>query len=59
MKKEIRDYMASLGSKGGKATGDAKRRDPEFYVKLAAAGVKGREAKRKAATVKPKARAKK
>jgi len=54
VKKEIREYMASLGAKGGKATGDAKRRDPEFYKRLAAQGVKGRAAKARA-----KAKAKK
>jgi general stress protein YciG len=48
VKKELREYMAKLGAKGGATTGAAKRRDPEFYVKLAAAGVKAREAKARA-----------
>lgn len=33
----IRDYMASLGRKGGKTTGERKRRgDSEYYRRIAA-----------------------
>ena len=28
-------YLASIGAKGGKASGDAKRRSPEHYKRLA------------------------
>jgi len=34
--KAARDYMAQLGSKGGKAKGARKARDPEHYERLAA-----------------------
>jgi hypothetical protein len=33
--KAVRDYMASLGSKGGGAKGKSKARDPEHYKRLA------------------------
>jgi hypothetical protein len=33
--KAVTDYMAKLGSKGGKAKGKAKARDPEHYKRLA------------------------
>jgi hypothetical protein len=33
--KALRAYMAALGSKGGKATGERKARDPAHYKKLA------------------------
>jgi hypothetical protein len=33
--KAISDYMAKLGSKGGKTKGNAKARDPEHYKRLA------------------------
>jgi general stress protein YciG len=33
--KAARDYMAAIGSKGGKAKGKAKARDPEHYKRLA------------------------
>jgi hypothetical protein len=33
--KALRAYMAVLGSKGGKATGKRKARDPAHYKKLA------------------------
>ena len=33
--KAVRDYMAALGSKGGKTRGKAKARDPEHYKRLA------------------------
>lgn len=33
--KAVTAYMAKLGSKGGKATGKAKARDPEHYKLLA------------------------
>jgi hypothetical protein len=36
LKAKMREYLASLGSKGGSAgTGKAKRRDPEHYKKIA------------------------
>lgn len=46
MNKAIRDYMASLGRKGGKAKGEKKRRSPEFYALLAQKGVEARAARR-------------
>jgi hypothetical protein len=33
--KAVTDYMATLGSKGGKAKGTRKARDPEHYKRLA------------------------
>jgi hypothetical protein len=33
--KAVSAYMAGLGSKGGKAKGPAKARDPELYKRLA------------------------
>jgi hypothetical protein len=41
-KKEVREYLASIGSKGGKAKGKQKARSPEHYAKMVAA----RKAKR-------------
>jgi hypothetical protein len=35
--KEVREYLASIGSKGGKATGKRKARSPEHYAKMVAA----------------------
>jgi hypothetical protein len=46
--KEVREYLASIGAKGGqkggKAKGKRKARSPEHYAKM----VKARKAKRKA-----------
>lgn len=47
MNKAVREYMASLGRKGGKATGERKRRSAEFYAALARKGVEARARKRK------------
>jgi hypothetical protein len=33
--KAVSDYMATLGSKGGKTKGKSKARDPEHYRRLA------------------------
>jgi hypothetical protein len=40
--KEAREYLASIGSKGGQAKGKRKARSPEHYAKM----VKARKAKR-------------
>jgi len=32
----VKDYLAKIGSKGGKAKGPSKRRSPEHYERLAA-----------------------
>lgn len=55
MNKVIREYMASLGEKGGKATGASKRRDqddPDYYKRISAKAAKARAANRKARAVK-------
>ena len=47
---EIRKYLASIGAKGGKATGAAKvRGDSDYYRAISAKATKARAAKRKAA----------
>lgn len=46
MKKELRDYFAQMGRKGGKATGPRKRRSDDFYANLARKGVEGKKRKR-------------
>lgn len=33
--KSVSDYMASIGGKGGKTTGETKVRDPAHYKRLA------------------------
>jgi hypothetical protein len=33
--KELREYLAKIGAKGGKADGERKARDPEHYARLA------------------------
>mgnify|MGYP006228550225 CR=1 FL=1 len=38
-------YMRELGRKGGKATGDKKKRSPEHYAKMAAASALARRKK--------------
>lgn len=44
---KIKDYLASIGKRGGEAgTGKAKARDPEHYRKMAAKSAKVRRAKR-------------
>ena len=41
MKKELRDYFKKIGAKGGKVTGESKRRgDSEYYRKLGKKGGK-------------------
>lgn len=35
-KSDLSKYMATIGSKGGQATGSRKARSPEHYAKLAA-----------------------
>jgi hypothetical protein len=46
MKDIIKEYMASIGRKGGKAaTGTKKRRSPEHYKKMAEARKKKRKQK--------------
>jgi hypothetical protein len=35
-KKDLRDYLASIGSKGGKTKGKSKRRPAAHYERLAA-----------------------
>ncbi len=46
----VKDYLASIGSKGGKAgTGESKRRDqgdPDYYKRISAKAAKARKAKR-------------
>ncbi len=42
----VKEYLAAIGSKGGKATGQRKARPPEHYAKMAAA----RKAKRTASS---------
>lgn len=49
MNQQIRDYMASLGRKGGRATGARKRRSDAHYIELARKGVEARQKKRKKA----------
>jgi len=44
----IRAYMSQIGKKGGKATGDRKRRTPEQYKKIALAMTEGRKRAREA-----------
>ena len=46
--KEVRDYLASIGSKGGKAGGESKiRGDADYYKRISAKAAKSRRAKRK------------
>lgn len=46
MKSAVKEYLATIGSKGGKATGQRKARSPEHYAKM----VKARKAKRAASS---------
>jgi general stress protein YciG len=41
MKKEVREFLAKIGAKGGKATGESKSRgDSEYYRRLRKKGVR-------------------
>jgi hypothetical protein len=52
MTDKVNDYLASIGSKGGKATGKAKvRGDAEYYRKISKKAAEAR--KRKAAMPAP------
>jgi general stress protein YciG len=45
--KGAREYLASIGSKGGKATGKSKvRGDTDYYKRISAKAAKARKAKR-------------
>jgi hypothetical protein len=45
----ISDYLARIGSKGGKATGKSKMRgDTDYYKRISAKAAKARKAKRAA-----------
>lgn len=41
--KSVSTYMASIGSKGGKAKGSRKARSPAHYAKMAALRKKGKK----------------
>jgi hypothetical protein len=47
---KIKDYLATIGSRGGKAgTGDSKRRDqkdPDYYKRISKKAAEARKAKR-------------
>ena len=43
--KDVKDYLARIGRKGGKAKGPKKRRSPEFYKELSRKGVEARKRK--------------
>jgi len=45
--KAISDYLAAIGSKGGKAKGPAKRRSREHYVAAGKASAAARAAKKR------------
>ncbi len=48
-KKAVREYLAKIGSKGGKAAGESKRRDqddPDYYKKISEKAAAARKAKR-------------
>jgi hypothetical protein len=48
MKKDTREYLASIGSKGGKARGKVKARgDRAYYQKLAQKAAESRKGKAK------------
>jgi hypothetical protein len=45
--KEVREYLASIGSKGGKAGGESKvRGDADYYKRISEKAAKARKAKR-------------
>jgi hypothetical protein len=50
MTDKVKQYLASIGSKGGKAgTGESKRRDqgdPDYYKRISAKAAKARKAKK-------------
>ena len=49
-KEEVRQYLASIGSKGGKATGESKKRgDTEYYRRISKKAAAARKKKRAAA----------
>jgi hypothetical protein len=43
---KVSDYLAKIGSKGGKATGERKKRTPEQYRDMAKKSAQVRKAKR-------------
>ena len=46
---KVRDYLANIGSKGGKATGKAKvRGDTDYYKRISQKAAAARKAKRNA-----------
>ena len=45
MSDPVRDYLAKIGSKGGKASGKCKARSPEHYRKMAAKSAETRRKK--------------
>ena len=45
MDDQIKDYLAAIGRRGGKAKGPKKRRSPEFYKELSRKGVEARKRK--------------
>ncbi len=48
MSDAVREYLASIGSKGGKASGASKRRgDPDYYRALSKKAAAARAAKKK------------
>ena len=53
--KEVREYLAAIGRKGGQATGARKARSPEHYRKM----VEARTISQKAAKARKAKRAKK
>jgi len=49
MTDKIKDYLASIGSKGGKATGKSKvRGDADYYKRISKKAAAARKAKRNA-----------
>lgn len=47
----VKEYLASIGSKGGKTTGAAKvRGDSDYYKRISAKAAKARKAKRTASS---------
>lgn len=51
MTDKVREYLAAIGSKGGKATGKSKvRGDADYYKRISAKAAKARAAKKRAAS---------
>ena len=49
MTDKVRDYLASIGSKGGKTTGQSKvRGDTDYYKRISQKAAAARKAKRNA-----------